>query len=143
MSTLSASTTSALLHLVSSHGVGHECVLVAETAKAASDHYAAPVTRHSLGERFADLAATWRHETAFTSSLNEIVMNRAYQQIIGLGPNVIPLILLELQTQPDHWFWALNALTAADPVDPQDRGDIQRMADAWVDWGKMVMYLHP
>ena len=140
MSTLSASTSGAPLHLVSSYGVGPECVLVAERAKAASDHYEAPVTRHSLGERFADLAATWRHDTAFTSSLHEIVMHRAYQQIIGLGPRVIPLILLDLQKQPDHWFWALKALTAADPVKPSDRGDIQRMADAWVEWGKMVRY---
>lgn len=142
MSTLTASTSGALLRPVSSNGVGPDCLLVAETAKKASEHYEAPTTRHSLRDRFADLAETWRYETAFTSSLNEIVMNRAYQQIIGLGPNVIPLILLDLHKQPDHWFWALKALTAADPVQPEDRGDITRMADAWVEWGKMVKYLH-
>ena len=143
MSTLSASIPSALLRIVSSHGVGPDCLLLAETEKVASEHYEAPVTRHSLRDRFTDLAATWRHETAFTSSLNEIIMNRAYQQIIGLGPNVIPLILQDLQRQPDHWFWALKALTAADPVKAGDRGDITRMADAWVEWAKMVRYLHP
>lgn len=143
MSTLSASTHSALLPVVSSLGVGSDCLLVAEVAKAASNHYEAPVTRHSLRDRFTDLAATWRHETAFTSSLNEIVMNRAYQQIIGLGPEVIPLLLQDLQKRPDHWFWALKALTTADPVQPEDHGDITRMADAWIEWGKMVKYLHP
>lgn len=141
MSTLSASTYTALLRVVSSLGVGPDCLLVAKVAKAASDHYEDPVTRHSLTDRFTDLAETWRHETAFTSSLNEIVMNRAYQQIIGLGPEVIPLILQDLQKQADHWFWALKALTAADPVKPEDRGDITRMSDAWVEWGKMVNYL--
>lgn len=144
MSLLSAAITAVPLGtVVSSDGVGPDCMVVARSLKAASEHYEAPVTRQSLRDRFLDLAETWRHETAYSSSLDEIVMNRAYQQIIGLGPDVIPLILRELQEKPDHWFWALKALTAADPVSEQDRGDIVRMADVWIEWGRMVKYLYP
>lgn len=45
----------------------------------------------------------------------EMAMHPAYQRIIGLGPEVAPLLLRELERQPDHWFWALKALTGADP----------------------------
>ncbi len=46
----------------------------------------------------------------------------AYQEIIGLGPAVVPLVLRELEQRPAHWFSALRALTGADPMDPADRG---------------------
>ena len=137
-----AITAKPLLSTVSSVGVGPDSILVGESLKAATEHYDTPVTRHSPKDRFFDLAETWRYETAYTSSLDEIIMNRAYQQIIGLGPQIIPIILRELQREHDHWFWALKALTAADPVKPEDRGDIARMAHAWIEWGKMVKYLY-
>ena len=62
-------------------------------------------------------------------------------QIIGMGPAVVPLILEELQREPDHWFWALEAITQQDPVPPEARGDVGAMADAWIAWGKQQGYL--
>jgi hypothetical protein len=67
----------------------------------------------------------------------------AYQSIIGIGPAAIPLILSQLESEgeePDHWFWALRALTSADPVKEEDRGDIVRMATAWIEWGRAQGY---
>ena len=86
--------------------------------------------------RFFELANRWRTETAPLSSLTEMAMNPCYQQIIGLGPQVVPLLLLELEREPEHWFWALKAITGVDPVHPEDRGRIERMAEAWLAWGK-------
>lgn len=60
----------------------------------------------------------------------------SYQQIIGMGPQVIPLILADLQREPDHWFWALEAITGENPVVQADRGDISAMANAWLEWGE-------
>ena len=60
----------------------------------------------------------------------------AYEEIIGLGVAVVPLILLELEREPDHWFIALKRLTGADPVTAEHRGDLRAMARDWTDWGK-------
>ncbi len=68
-------------------------------------------------------------------------MHPAYQRIIGLGPAVIPLILADLARQPDHWFWALRALTGEDPVPAEARGRVKAMADAWLQWGRENGYL--
>ncbi len=89
-----------------------------------------------LAELFRQLVERWREETRYLSSSTEIAMRPAYQRIIGMGPAVIPLILAELARQPDHWFWALHALTGADPVSPGDRGKLPAMTEAWLRWGR-------
>lgn len=59
-----------------------------------------------------------------------------YQRIIGMGPAALPLILDSLRREPEHWYWALEAITGENPVPPEDRGDIQKTADLWVAWGR-------
>jgi hypothetical protein len=60
----------------------------------------------------------------------------AYQQIIRMGHVVVPLILKELKERPDHWFVALSAITGADPIRAGDRGRLEKMTSAWLDWGR-------
>jgi hypothetical protein len=85
---------------------------------------------------FAKLAHDWRHDTRFLSSTTAIATHPAYQRIIGLGPQVIPLILAEMKREPGHWFWALAALTGENPVTPGDEGRVSAMTDAWLKWGR-------
>lgn len=85
---------------------------------------------------FAKLSDEWRQDTRYLSSSSAIATHPAYQRIIGLGPQVIPLILSDLRREPGHWFWALFALTGEDPVDPADRGKMQAMTTAWLNWGR-------
>jgi hypothetical protein len=49
-------------------------------------------------------------------------MLRPYQQIIGMGWSVVPLMLEELQREPDQGFWALEAITDVNPVPPDAAG---------------------
>ena len=95
-----------------------------------------PVQKESHEARFARLAATWKAERGPTSSTTRMAMHPAYQQIIGMGREVVPLILRELEREPDHWFWALKAITGEDPVPEQHRGRVRAMADAWIRWGR-------
>jgi hypothetical protein len=56
-----------------------------------------------------------------------------------MGKGVVPFIISELRAdgeEPDHWFWALRILTDVDPVRPEDRGDIVKMANAWLEWAE-------
>jgi hypothetical protein len=60
-----------------------------------------------------------------------------------MGTDAIPLILKELQREPDQWFWALEAITEEDPVPPEAKGNVARMAQAWIEWGKQRGFLQP
>lgn len=99
-------------------------------------HLATPVSRQTVEELFEELAATWKDDTLFESSATALTAHPAYLRIVGLGHHVIPILLRSLATKPDHWFAALTALTGANPVSESDRGDVARMAEAWVRWGK-------
>jgi hypothetical protein len=93
-----------------------------------------------LRERFDQLVIEWKKATRFSSSTREMAMHPAYQRIIGMGPAAVPFLLRELEVDPDHWFWALAAITGEDPVPPEDRGRLKRMAASWLNWGRQQGY---
>lgn len=92
--------------------------------------------RAGIEDLFHQLAGEWQEERGPMSGVSEVAMLPSYQRIIGLGPAVIPLLLKELQERPDHWFWALNALTRADPIPEESYGRLNEMAQAWIQWGE-------
>lgn len=106
-------------------------------------HYSLPASRQieTARERFTRLAGKWRSATRFASSVEEQALDPAYQQIIGMGKPVLPLILAELERQSDHWFWALWAITGVDPVSIDDRGRVDRMRSAWLEWGRFHRHI--
>ena len=86
--------------------------------------------------RFRRLAETVREECSHLSLIRDVVLHPAYQQIVGMGPDALPLILGELDRGPGHWFWALRAIAQEDPVSPDHRGVVAKMARDWMDWGR-------
>ena len=96
---------------------------------------AMPPRTEAGAKKFQRLAAQWRAQTAFAPSVLQMATHPAYQQIIGMGPSAIPHILRELKVRPEHWFWALRAITGENPVDERDRGDLKKMRLAWLKWG--------
>jgi len=76
-------------------------------------------------ERFHELKNDWKSKTRHLSNTAQISLVFSYQKIIGMGPAVVPLILSELEQEPDHWFWALEAITDENPVAESDAGDIE------------------
>jgi hypothetical protein len=89
-----------------------------------------------LARRFYSLAESWRRECAHLSSVREMVLHPAYQQIIGMGRDALPFLLRELEREPDHWFWALWSITQENPVRPEHRGYIRAMARDWLEWAR-------
>ena len=86
-------------------------------------------------DRFQRLAAEWKERSRYLSNTAQMAMLEPYQRIIGMGPPVVPLILAELRREPDHWFWALEAITEENPVPPEAAGKVRPMAQAWIEWG--------
>ncbi len=93
-----------------------------------------------LDERFQELVRQWKRATEFTSSSTEMVLHPAYQQIIGMGPAALPLLIRELRRDPDHWFAALKSISGDDPVPAEDWGRVPRMVQAWLAWGEQHGY---
>lgn len=87
-----------------------------------------------LSSRFRVLTSDWKEATRFSSSPEEIAVHPSYQRVIGMGPAALPLILKDLQREPHHWFWALNAIVGYDAADQADT--LKSAADAWIAWGR-------
>lgn len=86
----------------------------------------------SVRKRFDRLVEEWTQDIMFTSSSHDIVLHRAYQQVIGLGRQVIPLIYDEMASGELHWSWALYAITGEDPA--ADTDSPRDATDAWMRW---------
>ena len=106
-----------------------------------------PISSDSVGTTtdieadFQRLATEWKQETAHLSSSVTIAEHRAYQEIIGMGKDAIPFILRDLEESPSQWFWALRSIAGESPVRPEDRGDVDAMTSAWLDWGRRNLYI--
>lgn len=90
----------------------------------------------TLEQRFRRLEALWTAETGHLSSTTKIIKHPAFQEILTLGPAVIPLILRDLEARPRLWVWALPRITGADPIAESDYGNIAKMSQAWLRWAK-------
>lgn len=104
-------------------------------------HTHEPVTRLTFEQIFLSHYRKWINEVRYESSTTRIVMNHNYQQIIGLGPEVVPLIIQQLKEKPNYWFWALETITGENPVSPIQRGNIREMRNAWLEWGRRKDYI--
>ena len=64
----------------------------------------------------------------------------AHREIISMGEPAVPLILERMQLQGGHWFHALREMTNANPMKPDDRGNVGAMQAAWLEWGERNGY---
>lgn len=96
----------------------------------------------SLEDEFQSCAAAWKRDTSHLSVEGEIASHEAYQSIIGMGEKAIPLILNDLKREPKHWFLALSAITNDAPkVAERDKGKMNAISDAWIEWGRDKGYI--
>ncbi|MGH7139659.1 MAG: hypothetical protein ACREHD_28300 [Pirellulales bacterium] len=99
--------------------------------------YKAALTQAQRERRFKRLVSQWRQQrNQYSSDPRDLAMCPAYQKIIAMGPEAIPLVLNELQRRPDHWFWALDMLTDTNPIRPEHAGDFKEMVNDWLLWGR-------
>ena len=92
--------------------------------------------KRTIEQEFQELTAEWKEQAAALSSPSEIGRLPAYQRIIGLGNEALPLIVREMEREPDFWFEALRAITGVNPVPRQARGDLKAMTEAWLRWAR-------
>ena len=96
----------------------------------------------SVEERFQRLSNEWKHDTGHLSTVSRITTHPSYLGIVAMGKPAIPLILKDLEMEPNHWFSALSAMAGEGPNIPaQDRGDMRAICNAWLEWGKSENYI--
>jgi hypothetical protein len=89
-----------------------------------------------LEQRFRALADKWQRETGHMSVTIKRVMHPSYQDIMAMGPQVVPLLLRDLVQTRRDWFWALHHLTQADPIEASGAKTKDAMIAAWEAWGR-------
>ena len=101
---------------------------------------AAKQPAETLEQRFRRLASAWQEAVAYQSSTTVRNNHPAYREIIGLGLEVVPLLLRDLEDNQTHWFAALREITGANPIPESAAGNIPKMAEAWLRWAKDQNY---
>ena len=91
--------------------------------------------------QFNQLVHEWKSGRPRGVDVAQMVRHPAYERIIGMGEPAIPLILKELDREVDHWFHALRELTGASPVSEESKGNLSKMTQAWLSWGKDEAYI--
>ena len=87
-----------------------------------------------IADAFRELADEWKLDTMTSSSITEICSHWAYQRVIGLGAQAVPVILNDVADGTRHWSWALAAITGENPA--EDAETPRAASDAWLSWGR-------
>jgi hypothetical protein len=87
--------------------------------------------------RVTRLLERWRDETAYLSSSTQMTKHPAYQELIDLGAPGLPFLFRDLERTGDgHLAKALASITGAYPVAAGDRGNVRKVAEAWMRWAR-------
>jgi hypothetical protein len=93
-----------------------------------------------FAKRFAALAKRWKKETLHHSRMDKVAAHPAHREIIAMGEKALPLIFADLEKTLSPWFMALREITGTCPVPKEDAGDVDKMAAAWLAWGRAHGY---
>jgi hypothetical protein len=144
MLTLNGQIVAALLPFAGDSEIGQLTSNLRETIEQLSLSAESTIARSrqktELETTFHSLVEQWQSETRGISSTEQMSVHPAYQQIIGMGRDVIPLLLRELEKNSGRWFWALKSISREEPVTPEQRGKTKEMIAAWLNWGREKGY---
>ena len=93
--------------------------------------------QEAIAREFYRLMRQWLEETGGLSSPRKIMDSPAYQQMIAMGWEAVPLFLREIQQGRGMFMgFALKKITGEDPTDESMRGRGDIIDKAWLNWGK-------
>lgn len=95
----------------------------------------------ALANEFQALVKTWRDETLGHWNAANILAHPAYQQIVEMGEDALPLIFADLAAGGGHWWRALRTITGTSPISKEDMGRSSKMRAAWLQWAREHGYL--
>ncbi len=94
-------------------------------------------TTETVEQRVVRLLARWREETAYLSSSTALIGHPAYQELIAVGTAALPFLFRDLERTGDgHLSQALTLITGAHPIPAEQRGQIRKIAETWLQWAR-------
>lgn len=92
---------------------------------------------------FEQRSNNWIAETAVFSSISSITRHEEFNALLEMGDSAVKFSLERLLAGElhVHWFPLLKRLSGEDPVRPEDRGVVNRMAEEWIRWGQSKGHL--
>src|SRR5580698_3363154 len=90
----------------------------------------------TLEQEFNELARQWRRETGMLSLTRQKAMHPAYQKIIGMGKDALPLIFREMRSRGGDWLWALESIVRPKVNPAQGTTNFKEAVAAWLRWGE-------
>ena len=94
-----------------------------------------------MKEEFNRLASEWKSGRRRGTDVAQMIEHPAYRSIVGMGEQAIPLMLEELEHELDHWFPALREIAGASPIPEESKGNLAKMREAWLQWGRDEGYV--
>ena len=91
---------------------------------------------NTIDAKFRRLSDEWLRGMGHSSDPIRLMSHPAFQEIVRMGPSVIPLIIRHLAEKPNLLVWALPRITGANPVPVDSNGNIGKMVHSWIEWGK-------
>lgn len=88
----------------------------------------------AIAHEFEELARQWENETALAAFASQKADHWAYQRIIELGEDALPLVIDRLEREPNHWFWALRAIVGTDVAVGERTVEGARVK--WLKWAR-------
>lgn len=115
---------------------GDEGNVIEQSRIASIDHLysAMSYSDTDLYIKFTRLKEKWEDDTKYLSNITDICNHPAYQEIISLGKDVVPYIIIDLSETGHYWFWALQKITHEDPIPEEHYGYINKMTQDWIQW---------
>ena len=98
--------------------------------------------QQSLIEHFDNLKLLWLEETKMSSNVFITLKHPAHIKIIELGIDVLPMLLHDLRDNKNHWFYTLSIITNHNPIKTKNLGNIDKMIDDWLEWGKSNNFIN-
>lgn len=98
--------------------------------------------RTSRRDEFRERLREWQDATGHLSAPSRIYSHPTYLRLFMLGPSMIPLILEDIRDGAMcDWYRTLRLLTEDDPVTDAERGKVDLMDAAWLQWGRDHEYI--
>lgn len=95
-----------------------------------------PGAHVKLQREFDRLAKVIDEQFGVAGFMRDIHSCDAYLAIIGLGPDVVPVLIRDLRRTGRPWFVALRAITREKVGDAISPGNLRALAAAWIEWGE-------
>lgn len=92
-------------------------------------------SNHFKKIKFEEYCAQWNLNTMFSSNPRLIIEDINFQNIIKMGEEVIPFILIKIEKEPSLLVWALNIITQKQ-ISQNEAITIKDACKLWVRWGR-------